>query len=83
MWSTCDANYLTLDLGRGFESHQWCSSERNSLPSSGREGEEREIEKKRERERERERGGVRSTVIARWTAGQQDERSILHQGHDS
>ena len=28
-------------------------------------------------------GGVCSTVIARWTADQQVERFILHQGHDS
>ena len=28
-------------------------------------------------------GGIRSTVITRWTAGQQVERSTLHQGHDS
>ena len=27
--------------------------------------------------------GVRSTVVARWTAGQQVDRAILHQGHDS
>ena len=27
--------------------------------------------------------GVRSTVVARWTACQQVERLILHQGHDS
>ena len=29
------------------------------------------------------RGGIRGTVVTRWTAGQQVERSILHQGHDS
>ena len=28
-------------------------------------------------------GGIRSTVVARWTAGQQLERAILHQGHVS
>ena len=28
-------------------------------------------------------GGVRSTVVDRWTAGQHVKRSILHQGHDS
>ena len=28
-------------------------------------------------------GGIRGTVVARWTAGQLVERSILHQGHDS
>ena len=27
--------------------------------------------------------GVRGGVVERWTAGQQIERSILHQGHDS
>ena len=27
--------------------------------------------------------GIRSTVLARWTAGQQGKRSILHQGHDA
>ena len=26
-------------------------------------------------------GGIRSSVVANWTAGQQVERSILHQGH--
>ena len=29
------------------------------------------------------RGGIRGTVVARWTAVQQVERSILRQGHDS
>ena len=28
-------------------------------------------------------GDIRGTVVARWTAGQQVERSILHQGHGS
>ena len=28
-------------------------------------------------------GGIRGTVVARYTAGQQVERSFLHQGHDS
>ena len=28
-------------------------------------------------------GGIRSSVIARWTADQQADRSILRQGHDS
>ena len=28
-------------------------------------------------------GDVRGTVVERWAAGQQVERSILHQGHDS
>ena len=28
-------------------------------------------------------GGIRGTVVARWTAGQQVERSILRQGHGS
>ena len=28
-------------------------------------------------------GGIRSSVVARWTSGQQAERSILHQGHDA
>ena len=28
-------------------------------------------------------GGARVTVVARWTAGQEVERAILHQGHDS
>ena len=28
-------------------------------------------------------GDIRDTVVARWTAGQQVEQSILHQGHDS
>ena len=28
-------------------------------------------------------GNVRSIVVARWSAGQQVERLILHQGHDS
>ena len=28
-------------------------------------------------------GGNRSTVVARWTANQQVERSILHHGYDS
>ena len=28
-------------------------------------------------------GGIRGTVVARWTSGQQVERSILRQGHDS
>ena len=28
-------------------------------------------------------GGIRGTVVARWTAGQQVERSILRQGNDS
>ena len=28
-------------------------------------------------------GGIRGTVIARWTTGQQGKRSILRQGHDS
>ena len=28
-------------------------------------------------------GGVRSSVVARWSAGQQVERLIIHQGHDS
>ena len=27
-------------------------------------------------------GGVRDRVVACWTAGQQFEQSILHQGHD-
>ena len=27
--------------------------------------------------------GIRGTVVARWTAHQQVERSILRQGHDS
>ena len=29
------------------------------------------------------RGGIRGTVVELWTAGQQVEQSILHQGHDS
>ena len=29
------------------------------------------------------REGIRGTVVARWTAIQQVERAILHQGHDS
>ena len=28
-------------------------------------------------------GGIRGTVVAHWTAGQQVERLILRQGHDS
>ena len=28
-------------------------------------------------------GGIRSTVVVRWTVGQQVGRSILQQGHDS
>ena len=28
-------------------------------------------------------GGIHSSVVARWTAGQQVEWLILHQGHDS
>ena len=28
-------------------------------------------------------GGVRSTFKVCWTVGQQDEQSILHQGHES
>ena len=28
-------------------------------------------------------GGIRGTVVARWAAGKQVERSILRQGHDS
>ena len=28
-------------------------------------------------------GGIHGTVVARWTTGQQVERSILHQEHDS
>ena len=28
-------------------------------------------------------GGIRGTVVAHWTADQQVERAILHQGHDS
>ena len=28
-------------------------------------------------------GVIRSAIVARWTAGQQVERSILHQEHDS
>ena len=28
-------------------------------------------------------GGIRGTVAARWTSGQQVERSILRQEHDS
>ena len=28
-------------------------------------------------------GGIRGTVVARWTAGQQVERSILREGNDS
>ena len=28
-------------------------------------------------------GGICGTVVARWTAGQQVDRSILHQGRDS
>ena len=32
---------------------------------------------------ETRKGGVRCTVVARWTAGQHVERSILRQGHDS
>ena len=28
-------------------------------------------------------GGIRSTMVARWTADQKVKRSILHQGHDS
>ena len=28
-------------------------------------------------------GGIRGTVVVRWTAGQQVSRSILRQGHDS
>ena len=27
-------------------------------------------------------GGIRSSVVSRWTAGQQVERPILHQGPD-
>ena len=27
--------------------------------------------------------GIRGTVVVRWTAGQQVERSILRQGHDT
>ena len=28
-------------------------------------------------------GSIRSTVVVHWTAGEQVERSYLHQGHDS
>ena len=28
-------------------------------------------------------GDIRTTVVARWTAGEQVERSIMHQGHNS
>ena len=27
-------------------------------------------------------GGIRGTVVARWTAGRQIERCVLHQVHD-
>ena len=28
-------------------------------------------------------GGIRSTVVVRWTAGQNVERLTMYQGHDS